>query len=455
MNIHAIIDEQRSFFKTGQTKNIEFRIHNLKKLREAIKENEDAILAGLKNDLSKSKYEGYLTEIGIVLDEIRYALKRIKSWARPKRVRTPFVHFPASSHVYPEPYGVALIISPWNYPFQLAMAPVIGSIAAGNCCILKPSEFAPHTAAVISDMLSTHFKPEYMAAIEGDAAVSQSLLGRAFDKIFFTGSVAVGKQVMAAAAEHLTPVTLELGGKSPCIVDNEVDLHRTARRIVSGKFINAGQTCIAPDYLMVHADIKSELLKKINMELEKFFGQNPQQSPDFGRIINDRHLQRLEKLLLAGNIITGGRIDRQDRYIAPTIIEDVSWEDPIMQEEIFGPILPVLTFQDLSEVVVQINARPKPLALYIFSLNRSNCDRLNTEISFGGGCINDTLLHAANPYLPFGGVGNSGIGSYHGRASFDAFSHHKSVLKKSFRLDMPLRYPPYGNKLKWIKKVLK
>ncbi len=453
--IQSLVKEQKAFFNTGQTKDAGFRKTQLDTLQKAVSGNRTKILGALQQDLSKSAYEGYLTEVGIVLDEIRFIKKHLFKWAKARRVRTHLFQFPGSSHIYAEPYGVSLIISPWNYPFQLVIDPLIGSMAAGNCSVVKPSEYAPHTAQVFNEIISENFAANYIAVIEGEAAVSQALLDEDFDYIFFTGSVAVGKTVMQAAAKHLTPVTLELGGKSPCIVDRDVNLDVTAKRICSGKFINAGQTCIAPDYLLVHQDIKMKLLDRLKFFIHKFYGADPQLSADYPRIVNEKHFLRLAELMHAGNIIIGGQSDRQSLYIAPTIIDDIAWQDPIMQDEIFGPLLPVLTYSNLSEAITQVKKLPKPLALYYFSNNRQNGKKIIRDASFGGGCINDTLLHFANPHLPFGGTGSSGIGSYHGKQSFETFSHQKSILKRSFRLDVPLRYPPYGNKLKILEKIMR
>jgi aldehyde dehydrogenase (NAD+) len=453
--IRDILAAQQQFVESGRAKALDFRLENLNRLKKSITENETAIFDALKKDLSKSPYESYLTEVGVVLDEIRFAIRRLKSWARPRRAKTPLYLWFASSRIYCEPYGKALIIAPWNYPFLLSISPLIGSMAAGNCSVLKPSEYAGHTAAVISEIMAAHFDRGYAAVVEGDAEVGEALLGQRFDYIFFTGSLAVGKKVMSAAAKHLTPVTLELGGKSPCIVDQDADLDPAARRIVFGKFINAGQTCIAPDYLLVHRSNKSKLLVLMRKHLIRFYGEDPRKSPDYARIINVRHFNRLRVLLEKGTVVIGGQSDPQDRYMAPTVITNLTWDDPVMQDEIFGPILPVLEFENLSAAIASINSRPKPLALYVFSNRRENYRKVIEEVSFGAGCVNDTVVHFANPHLPFGGVGSSGIGRYHGKASFDIFSHQKSILKKSFTFDPPLRYPPYKNKLALLKKILR
>lgn len=443
----------KTFFSQSRTRPLAFRVEQLKTLRQVIKDNEARIFEALNKDLGKSNYESYLTEIGLLLEEIGFTLKHLPSWIKPKRVRTPILHFPASSRIIPEPYGVALIIAPWNYPFQLAVAPLIGAMAAGNCAVIKPSEYSRHTSHLLADLVRDHFPGDYITVIEGDVTVNQALLKEHFDTIFFTGSVPVGRIVMAEAARNLTPVTLELGGKSPAIVDETANLKLSARRIASGKFINAGQTCIAPDYVLVQGTVKDEFIAAFKEQLHHFFGDDPGTHSDYPRIISERHFDRLQGFLETGTILHGGETDRESRYIAPTLIADVSWEDPVMQEEIFGPILPVLTYDDISEAITAINSRPKPLALYLFSNSGKIRQKVTTEISYGGGCINDTLIHLATPHLPFGGVGESGMGSYHGKASFDAFTHYKSILKNSFLFDNPFRYPPYGNKLGLVKKM--
>ena len=454
-DIQQLLAAQKKYFQAGRTKDLEFRLQNLARLKDAIVQNEAAIFKALDDDLSKSTYEGYLSEVGVVLNEIRLTRRKLKSWARPRRVRTPFTLWVGSSRIYYEPFGTALIIAPWNYPFQLSIAPLIGSIAAGNCCVLKPSEYAPHTAAILSQMIASHFDSSYLAVIEGDAQVGEALLRERFDYIFFTGSVTVGKMVMAAAARHLTPVTLELGGKSPCIIDQDANIEQAARRIAFGKFLNAGQTCIAPDYLLVHKSNIQRLQEHLENYVQQFYGSNPQKSPDYARIIDRRHFDRLVALLDGSRILFGGQSDPEDLYIAPTLIEDPGWEHPIMREEIFGPILPMLPFDDLAEVISLLSLRPKPLALYVFSNRPQSCQKVIQEISFGAGCINDTVVHFANTHLPFGGVGNSGMGRYHGKASFEAFSHQKGIFKKTFAYEPPLRYPPYKNKLAILRKILR
>jgi aldehyde dehydrogenase (NAD+) len=450
------IHKQRDFFHTSQTKEVSFRIQQLKTLKQAIIENEAAIFNALKADLNKPVVESFNAEILLVIKEIEYAIKNIKNWTKPKKAEVPWQFFPASAKIYPEPLGVVLIIGAWNYPFQLVVAPLIGAIAAGNCAIIKPSEIASHTSNLIVEIFEKYFDKSYLAAIEGGVETSQTLLAEKFDHIFFTGGAAVGKIVMQAAAKQLTPVTLELGGKSPCIVDSNIDLKIAARRITWGKFFNAGQTCLAPDYLLVDKKIKDNLLNEIKKCLQEFYGENPAKSPDYARIINQKQFDRLVnylKYLKNGKIIIGGETTSEERYIAPTIIDSVSWEDAIMQEEIFGPILPVIEFTDIAEAINIINSQPKPLALYLFSQNQNLQKQVISETSFGGGCINHTIIHYAVPSIPFGGIGNSGIGSYHGKASFDTFSHYKSVLKKPFLLDVKVLYPPYEGKLSLLRRI--
>ncbi len=450
-----MMEKQRSFYNSGQTKDISFRIKQLKILKHAIEENEGKILNALYQDLRKSPYEAYLTEVGIVLDEIGHMVKKVAKWSRPKRVPTPIYHFPAASYIYPEPYGNALIISPWNYPFQLAVAPLAAAMAAGNCAVIKPSEFSAHTSQILADLFEAYFESGYISVMTGDVAVSAALLGEKFDHIFFTGSPAVGKIVMTAAARHLTPVTLELGGKSPCIVDKNVNIDLAAKRIVSGKFINAGQTCIAPDYLMVHQSVKEPLVDRIISYIDKFYGAKPKESPDYPKIISKNHFDRLLGLTKDATIMSGGDADPEQMIIAPTLLSDVDWEHPSMQEEIFGPILPVMEYDQLSEAVARINERPKPLALYMFSNDQNSIDGVLKRVSFGGGCINDTLIHFATPNLPFGGVGNSGMGGYHGKFGFDTFSHRKSIMRNTVRFDFPFRYPTFYKHLKLLKTVLR
>ena len=422
-----------------------------------ISTNENKIMNALKTDLQKSEFEAYTTEIGFVLEEIRFTIKHLRKWSKPKKVRTPITHFGAKSYVMKEPYGVALIIAPWNYPFQLAIAPLIGAIAAGNCAVIKPSELTPTTSSLLNQMISNTFPPEYMTVIEGDAATSQALLENEFDYIFFTGSVHVGKIIMKAAAKHLTPVTLELGGKSPCIVHHDANVTLAAKRIVWGKLLNAGQTCVAPDYLLVHEQIKEALIAAIITVIHDFYGEDTFIASHYPKIINLHHLQRLQNMLTAstGNVIFGGKIDQEAQRIEPTLITNVEWNDAAMEEEIFGPILPIITYSNIEDIIAKIKKRSKPLALYMFTEDRSLSKKIMHELSFGSGCINDTVFQIANPYLPFGGVGTSGTGSYHGKKSFEEFSHEKSVLKQTTFFDIPLRYPNVKNGLKMVRWFMK
>jgi len=453
-NINSVIERQRAFFLSDATKDISFRLDALRKLQSAIKAHEQEILDALKQDLNKSAFEAYATEIGIVYTELDDAIRHLPKWARKKRVRTPIMHFKSSSYRVPEPYGVVLIMSPWNYPFQLAFAPLIGAVAAGNCAVVKPSSYSPHTSSLIARILGDCFRKEYIAVIEGGREANQELLKQKFDYIFFTGSVSVGRTVMEAASRHLTPVTLELGGKSPCIVDKNVDLELAARRIIWGKCLNSGQTCVAPDYLLVHRSVKDRLIMAMKKAITEFFGDLPCQNPEYPRIINEKHFNRLKELLSDGRILVGGDVNEATLQIAPTIVDQVGWESPVMQEEIFGPILPVLEFEDIHEVIAAVNSRPKPLALYLFTNDKNVEKRIIKSISFGGGCINDTIVHLATSYMPFGGVGESGMGSYHGKWSFDTFTHYKSIMKKSIWPDIRLRYPPYRDKLGLLKKFM-
>lgn len=457
-----ITQEQRDFFNSGKTKDVSFRIQQLAILKRAINDYEEEILKATALDMKKPSVEAYASEIGTAINEINYAIKNLKAWTKPKKVKIPLVnttsfgitqHFLVSSHIYSEPLGVMLIIGPWNYPFNLTINPLVGAIAAGNCSIIKPSEIAPHVSHVIAEMIKVTFDAEYISVIEGGVETAQELLSEKFDHIFFTGGTYVGKIVMEAAAKNLTPVTLELGGKNPCIVDHEVHIEYAAKRIVYGKFFNAGQTCVAPDYLLVDKTIKRELLEAIKKYIKDFYGSDPCKSTDYARIINEKHFDRLCELLTEGNIIMGGDTHRDDCYIGPTIIVNSSLDHKIMNDEIFGPILPVIDYHDLNEAISIVNKYPKSLAVYLFSNNREKQERVLRETSSGGVCINDTSIHIFTTTLPFGGVGDSGIGNYHGKASFDTFSHKKSVMKKSFLFDINLRYPPYKDKFKYMKKM--
>ncbi|WP_102275244.1 aldehyde dehydrogenase [Cytobacillus massiliigabonensis] len=449
-----LIEKQRDFFLQGKTKELSFRIEALKMLQSLIRKNEQELMNALKKDLNKSEFDSYLTEIGIVLEEIKFTLKHLQAWAKPRRVKSSMATLGSKSYIYPEPYGVTLVISPWNYPFQLAIAPLAGAVAAGNCVILKPSELTPNTSAVLAKLISENFPKEYISVVEGGVEVSTALLNEKVDNIFFTGSVAVGKVVMQAAAKNLTPVTLELGGKSPCIVHEDANLKLAAKRIAWGKFTNAGQTCVAPDYLYVHSRVKKEFLRELKEAIHELYSENVFDSGQFTKIVSERHFKRLVSFLNNGKQYLGGKYDETKLTIEPTILDTICWEDEVMQEEIFGPILPVLDFEHLPKIISEIQSRQKPLALYIFSENEKIQNKILDEISFGGGCINDTVYHLSSPYLPFGGVGESGIGAYHGKGSFDVFTHEKSILKQTTMFDLPFRYPTMKNGLKFIKRIL-
>ncbi len=446
------LQTQRTFFATGQTKPYEYRLAQLEKLKSAILERQDAIVQAAKDDLGRPEFEGYF-EIG-VRAELSYVLKRLKKWMKPQKVNLPIAQLPGSAWVQPEPLGSVLIIGPWNYPFQLVISPLIGAIAAGNCAIVKPSELAPATSKVVAELIESTFSPEYVAVQEGGVEASRSLLAQKFDHIFFTGSTRIGQIVMEAAAKHLTPVTLELGGKSPCIVDSDIKLEVAVRRIVWGKFLNAGQTCVAPDYVLVHRDIRPAFVDALKTTIEETYGEDPSQSPDFSRMVSDRQFERVVGLLGDEEIVVGGQSDRERKFIAPTVLDNVAWDAPIMEEEIFGPVLPVLEYEKVEDAIAFINSKPKPLALYLFTNSKSLEKQVLSSTSSGGVCINDTVLHLAIWGMPFGGVGNSGIGAYHGKTSFDTFSHAKSVLKKPFWLDLDWRYPPYASKLEFFKKMI-
>lgn len=443
-DMQSILQAQRNFFATGQTLDVDFRLVQLAKLKAELQRREQEIYDALEKDLHKSPFETYETEIGIVLSEISDMQRHLKRWAKPKRVPTPLSHFPARSRIYPEPYGVVLIMAPWNYPLQLALAPLVGALAAGNCAVVKPSNYAPATSALLAEMLTACFPEEYVTTVLGGREANQNLLSEKFDYIFFTGGVTVGKVVMEAASHHLTPVTLELGGKSPCIVDETADLKMAAKRIAWGKCINGGQTCVAPDYLLVHRQVKEELLRLLGMEITKFFGEHPETHADYPRMVNQKHFDRVSAFLTNSGIVAfGGRTNPETLQIAPTLLDNVRWEDPVMQEEIFGPVLPVLTFERIDQVPALVNARPKPLALYYFTTDKARTQSILRTISFGGGCINETLLHLVTSHMPFGGVGESGMGAYHGKYSFDTFSHYKGVVHKANWMEPPMRYAPY------------
>ena len=453
MDLAPLIRRQRAYFQTGATRLLEFRRAQLQKLGCAIETREASLLAALYADLHKSAPEAYTTEIGLVLSEIRHALRCLPRWMKPQRRRTPLLAWPARGFVRPEPYGVALLIGPWNYPFQLLFSPLVGALAGGNCAVLKPSEFAPHTATAMAQLVSATFPEDYLAVVPGEREVAEALLREPFDTIFFTGSTRVGRAVMAAAARQLTPVTLELGGKCPCLVCADAPLDTTARRIAWGKFMNAGQTCVAPDFVLVDRRVCEGLLAALKQALREFYGEDPQQSADYGRIVNRGHFDRLIGLAGAGRIVHGGQHEANDLYLAPTILTDVPLDATVMREEIFGPILPVLEFEKLDDALALLHDRPTPLALYLFTHARAAQERVLTAARSGGVCINDTITHILGKDLPFGGLGASGMGAYHGRASFESFTHHRSVLRRAFRFDARLRYPPPRVSLATLKRA--
>lgn len=434
---------------------IGYRKESLKKLLHHIIKNEDAIIRAVYDDFKKPPFETIVTETNYVISDLKYTIKNISSWAKPKRVFPSLLNFPSQDFIYSEPYGKVLIIAPWNYPFQLALCPLIAAVAAGNQVVLKPSELTPNTSAVISKIIEATFEKNHVEVAIGGVEKSQELLAKRWDYIFFTGSTPVGKIIAKAAAGFMTPVTLELGGKSPCIVDETADLRLAAKRIVWGKFINAGQTCIAPDYILVQANVKTKLISFLKDEIILAYGQDPETSPDFARIINTKNWERLCSLLKDTSVVFGGQTNIQDNYIAPTLIDEPLLDSPIMADEIFGPLLPILSYQDEADIAKVILHYEKPLSLYIFSTNNAFSKKIIKDYAFGGGCINDTLIHLANKRLPFGGVGQSGIGAYHGKTGFDTFSHKKSIVKKANWLDIPIRYAPYADKLKTVRKLLK
>ena len=431
------------------------RKEKLKKFSHVISLHENDIIEALHKDFGKPAFEAYLTEINVVQSDLKDTIKNIHAWAKPKKVRASILNFPSSDYIYTEPYGKTLIISPWNYPFQLAICPLIAAYAAGNSIVLKPSELTPHTSSLISKIIRETFDVKEVVAVLGDAEIAKSQLAKRWDYIFFTGSPAVGKEIAKAAAGNLTPVTLELGGKNPCIIDKNANLQIAAKRIVWGKFINAGQTCIAPDYLLVHKGVKTKFIRLLQQEIINAYGEDPKLSPDFTRIINKKHFLRLVGMIDEAKTITGGIHDEESLYIAPTLIDEPSFDSAIMKDEIFGPLLPLISYENESDLEKIISKYEKPLSLYVFTDDKAFAERAIRKFSFGGGCINDTVVHFSNKRLPFGGVGNSGMGAYHGKKSYDTFSHQKAIVKKATWLDIPLRYAPYGNKLKVIRKLLK
>lgn len=450
MQIETIIEAQRQFFSSGRTLEQDFRVRMLTRLERAILKYETALYAALREELGKSKEEAYMCEIGLTLAELRYVRRHVKAWSKERCVLSPLAQFPAKSFTLQEPYGVVLVMAPWNYPVLLALEPLIGAIAAGNCCVIKPSEYAPKTAHVLAELLGEVFPKRYIAVVEGGKSVSQKLLAQKFDYLFFTGSETVGKLVMEQAAAHLTPVTLELGGKSPCIVDKTADLKLAARRIVFGKYLNCGQTCVAPDYVLVERSVHDRLLTFIKKEICRMYGREPLKNEHYGKMINRGHFERVLGLIDAQKLVFGGAYDSETLKIEPTVLDFVRETDSVMQEEIFGPLLPILTVDSMDEAYAFVKKRPHPLALYLFTSSRETENRFVKELAFGGGCINDTVIHLATSHMGFGGVGNSGMGSYHGKKSFDTFSHEKSIIKKYNWLDLPMRYQPYRRWKSWL-----
>ncbi len=456
MKLEKIATVLRDAHRNGAPFNVKMRIQKLAHLKKVIVRSEPEIVQALKKDLGKSEFETYATEIGFILEEINYMIKNIESWAKVKKVKTPITLFPGKSFIHSEAYGVVLIISPWNYPFQLCLSPFIGAIAAGNKVVLKPSEFAAETSSIIKKIVSEVFTENEVSVIEGGLEETQALLTQKFDYIFFTGSTGVGKIIMKAASEHLTPVTLELGGKSPCLIEESANIDIAAKRVAWGKFLNAGQTCVAPDYVLIPIGMQDVFVQRLKFHITTFYGLNVKTSHDYPRIVNNRHFDRLNDLLIKDKIAVGGELNREENFIGPTVMKNVELSDKVMLDEIFGPILPIIPYDHLEDAIKIIMNFPKPLAFYLFSEKSEKKDYIISKVPFGGGCINDTVIHLANPNLPFGGVGTSGIGSYHGQKSFETFTNYKSLYKQGTLVDIPLRYPPYNEqKLSWIKFFLR
>lgn len=456
-NYESILQKQRKYLEDIGTVNVNKRIENLRKLKNVIKKYESEIVDSLNKDLGKHIFESYSNEVGFIYGSIDFAIKNLKKWTKVKRVKNDAAQLPGKSYIYKSHYGAVLIIGPYNYPFQLLIEPLIGAISGGNTVILKPSEYATNTEKVVEQIIKETFDEKYIAVVTGDYKVNSQLLDLEFDYIFFTGSVNVGKIIMEKASKHLTPVTLELGGKSPVIVDKTANLKVSAKRIMWGKLINAGQTCVAPDYVLAHEDIYEDLIKELQNVIIEFYGDDIRNNKDFGRIINERHFNRLNNIIQndKDKIVFGGEVDFEQRYISPTLIKDADLNDMVMSEEIFGPILPITKYRNMEDIKYYISQNKNPLALYVFSEDKLFSEDTITRFSFGGGCINDTISHVASSHLPFGGVGASGMGSYHGKASFDTFTHTKSIVKKSTKIDLNLVFPPYKNKINLMKKIMK
>ena len=455
MNYQEITNSQHAFFNTNATKDISYRKLQLKKFLQLLKDNEEQLNEAIYADFKKSAFETYTTELSLVYAELKHSISSVKHWSKKKYVSTNLANIPGSSYIMPEPLGNTLIIGAWNYPYLLSLHPAVSALAAGNTVILKPSELALNTSNLMAKLINENFDSEYFHVIEGGVKETTELLKQRFDKIFYTGSSPVGKIIMRAASEHLTPVVLELGGKSPAIVTKNASIKMTAKRLVWGKFLNGGQTCVAPDYLMVHKSVKAKLIEEIKKEITKIHGDDPQKSEAIVRIINPRHFKRLTQLMDPSKIIVGGQTDEKDLYIAPTLMDNVNWDDAVMKEEIFGPILPILEYEDLDDAIAQIKSKEKPLALYLFTNKNSIRDKVFNEISFGGGAVNETIMHLSNPNLPFGGVGNSGTGNYHGEFGFNTFSHHKSIIQKPNWFEPFVKYAPYNSfKLKVLRLLM-
>ena len=447
MNIDRIIQKQREFYNSGKTIPVKFRIDMLKKLYKAVKDNEEEINRALKADLGKSDFEGFMCEVGLSLTEISYMIKHVKKFASRKVVYTPLAQFASVSYKQPSPYGNVLIMSPWNYPFLLTIDPLADAIAAGNTVVIKPSAYSPETSRVVAKIIGDCFPPEYVSVVTGGRKENAELLDKKFDMVFFTGSQAVGKEILRKCAEHLTPAVLELGGKSPCIVDRTADIKLAARRIVFGKFLNCGQTCVAPDYILCHRDIKDKFIAEVVRQIKKQYGDKPLSNSDYGKIVNEKHFDRLLGLIDSTKVVTGGGYNRDTLQIEPTVMDNVTMEDAVMGEEIFGPIMPVIAYSSLDEVYHMLKDKDKPLALYIFSSKKSDIRFITEHLSFGGGCVNDVVIHLATTEMGFGGVGESGMGTYHGKVGFEAFSHTKSIVDKKTFMDLPIRYHPYNRSI--------
>ena len=448
-----LLEKQRAFFATGKTRDIPFRVEQLNKLRRTLIEKHNDIEESLKKDLGKCEFESFVTEVSAILDDIQNAVENLETWAKPIDTASPPIFGQAESKIYYEPYGTALILNTWNYPFVLSLKPLVGALAAGNCCIVKPSEVAPATSNVLADLINSTFDDAYCVAIETDIDGTTELLKERFDFILFTGGTNIGRIVAQAAAKHLTPTVLELGGKSPCIVDRSADIERSVSLICWGKLLNAGQTCTSPDFIWVHQAVKDRLVEALKKQIATFYGDNIKNNPDFGRIINQRHFKRLQRLMKDCRIIFGGETDESQCFISPTIIDEVTWDSPIMQEEVFGPLLPIMTFEHIEEVVTELQQRERPLALYLFTTDKATEDLIINNVSYGGGCINATLMHMLNTNLPFGGIGNSGYGSYQGRWSFETFSHKKGIFNRALSDDPAPVFPPYEDHVKMIKQL--